>query len=309
MKQKIANKLFLLGVTGLAGVTGMMATISHAQESVAAPKAELPAADKQQWLEDVTGEKPLEWVKAQNLLTRNKLDGDTGFTQLRENLEKVLNSKDRIPTLQKMGGFYYNLWTDAEHPRGLWRKTTLEQYRKAQPKWETVLDLDALAKAEKQNWVFKNSICHEPAYDRCLIELSHGGADAVVLREFDLNKKAFVKNGFVLPESKMTVEWRNKDSLFVATDFGAGSMTDSGYARIVKEWQRGTPLSAAKIVFEGQSADMGVSASTSQHAGVSHEVVRRGVTFYTSEHFVREAGKLQKLDVPAQSNIEFLPLR
>ncbi|MBI3285530.1 MAG: S9 family peptidase [Burkholderiales bacterium] len=193
----------------------------------------------------------------------------------------------------------------ARHPRGVWRKTTLDDYRKAQPQWETVLDIDALAKAENENWVFKNSNCREPAYDRCLIELSHGGADAVVLREFDLASKSFVKDGFTLPEAKMTLDWRDKDTLFVATDFGAGSLTDSGYARIVKEWKRGTPLSAAKTLLQGEKTDMGVSAYSSKHGGIRHEIVHRGVTFYTAESFLREGDKLSKLDIPERSGFSF----
>lgn len=261
--------------------------------------------DKQQWLEDVGGEKALDWVKARNQVTRGKLDGDAGFIKLRADLQVVLDSKDRIPTIRKMGNAVYNLWTDADHPRGIWRKTTLEDYRKAQPAWETVLDIDALAKSENENWVFKGSNCREPQFDRCLIQLSHGGADAIVLREFDLKSKSFVKNGFALPESKMTVDWADKNRLFVATDFGAGTMTDSGYARIVKEWTRGTPLSTAKIMLEGEKADMGVSAQATDHGGIHHELVRRGITFYTAENFIRVGSKIVKLDVPAHSDIAF----
>lgn len=261
--------------------------------------------DKQQWLEDVGGEKALDWVKARNQVTRGKLDKDAGFNQLRADLQVVLDSKDRIPTIRKMGDAVYNFWTDFDHPRGLWRKTSLDDYRKAQPTWETVLDIDALAKSENENWVVKESICREPAYDRCLIQLSRGGADAVVMREFDLASKTFVKDGFTLPEAKMSIAWADRDRLFVATDFGAGSMTDSGYARIVKEWKRGTPLSSAKTLLEGQRTDISVSAQASDQGGVHHELVQRGVTFYTSENFFRDGDKLGKLDVPAQSDIEF----
>ncbi|QJQ05923.1 S9 family peptidase [Undibacterium piscinae] len=270
-----------------------------------ADKARENSSDQFVWLEEVGAEKSLDWVKAHNQVTRGKLDGDAGFNKLRADLQVVLDSKDRIPGIRKMGNAYYNFWTDAEHPRGVWRKTSLDEYRKAQPKWETVLDIDALAKAENENWVFKNSVCREPAFDRCLIQLSRGGADAVSMREFDLASKSFVKDGFTLPEAKMTVDWRDKDHLFVATDFGAGSMTDSGYARIVKEWKRGTSLTSAITLLEGQQTDMGVSAHSSDHGGVHHELVRRGVTFYTAENFLREGAKLSKLDVPAQSGIDF----
>ncbi len=261
--------------------------------------------DKQQWLEDVGGEKALDWVKVQNHVTREKLDHDAGFIKLRADLQIVLDSKDRIPGVRKMGPDLYNFWTDADHPRGVWRKTSMDEYRKAEPAWETVLDVDALAKSENENWVFKNSNCREPAYDRCLIELSRGGADAVVMREFDLASKRFVKDGFTLPESKMAIDWRDKNSLFVATNFGPGTMTDSGYPRIVKQWQRGTPLSASKTLLEGEQTDISVSAQSSEHGGVRHELVRRGMTFYTSENFLREADKLSKLDIPAQSDFEF----
>jgi len=256
-------------------------------------------------LEDVEASKSLDWVKARNQETRNKLDKDAGFLKLRTDLQVILDSKDRIPGIHKMGDFYYNYWMDADHQRGIWRRTTLEEYRKPQPKWETVFDLDALAKEENTNWVFKGANCREPQNDRCLFQLSHGGADAVVVREFDLKSRSFVKNGFTLPEAKQSVSWRDKDSIFVATDFGKGTMTDSGYARIVKEWKRGTALTAAKTILEGQQTDMGVGAGVSDHGGIKHELVSRQITFYTSEQFVRENGKLIKLDVPSQSGVGF----
>ena len=257
------------------------------------------------WLEDVTGEKALDWVKLRNQETRNKLDNDAGFQQLRRDLQVILDSKDRIPGITKMGDNVYNFWTDGEHPRGVWRKTTLDEYRKTEPKWETVLDIDALAKAEKENWVFKNSQCREPAYDRCLIELSRGGADAVTLREFDLRSKQFVNNGFNLPESKMAVDWRDFNTVFVATDFGKNTLTESGYPRLVKEWKRGTPLTSAKLILEGKTTDLSVAATDVSHAGQHHEIVLRQIDFYSAEHYLREHGKLKKLDVPAQSDLSF----
>lgn len=261
--------------------------------------------DKNQWLEDVGGEKALDWVKAQNKVTRSKLDNDAGFIQLKADLQVVLDSKDRIPGIQKIGNAVYNFWTDAEHPRGVWRKTSMTEYRKAQPQWETVLDIDALAKEENENWVYKGSSCREPEADLCLVRLSRGGADAVTLREFNLAKKSFVKNGFSLPEAKMNVAWRDKDTLFVGTDFGPGSMTDSGYSRIVKEWKRGTPLANAKIILEGKKEDMWVSAGRTYHGGVSHDIVTRGITFYTAESFIIRGSKLLKLDIPAKTGYGF----
>ncbi|MBR7801011.1 prolyl oligopeptidase family serine peptidase [Undibacterium fentianense] len=270
-----------------------------------APSIFAQVEDKHQWLEDVGGEKALDWVKARNQETRNKLDSDQGFLKLRNDLQVILDSKDRIPGIQKMGNWVYNYWMDADHPRGIWRKTSMREYRKPQPKWEIVFDLDAIAKEEKENWVFKGSQCREPEFDRCIVSLSRGGADAVTIRELDLKSKRFLKDGFALPEAKMNIAWRDKDTLYIATDFGAGSLTDSGYPRIVKEWSRGTPIGTAKTVFEGQKEDISVSAGVARHRGIAHQIVNRAVTFYTSEVFLMQGSKLQKLDIPAQTGYEF----
>lgn len=298
-KRKTMNQMILASMLCGAAVT----SVTSMQEASAAEPVAAP--DTFQWLEDVTGDKQLDWVRAQNKVTRGKLDGDAGFNQLRSDLTVVLDSKDRIPTIRKIGNAVYNFWTDTEHPRGVWRKTSLADYRQAQPKWDVVLDIDALAKAENENWVFKNLNCREPQFDRCLVSLSRGGADAVVLREFDLKTRQFVKDGFNLPESKMNADWIDKDHIFIATNFGDNSMTDSGYARILKEWQRGTPITAAKTVFEGEKTDISVSGQTSIHNGIKRELVNRGVTFYTSEDYIRVDGKLIKLDIPARSGVSF----
>ncbi|MBY0444149.1 MAG: prolyl oligopeptidase family serine peptidase [Burkholderiales bacterium] len=204
-----------------------------------------------------------------------------------------------------MGGYFYNFWRDGDHQRGIWRRTTLASYKTANPNWETVLDLDALAKAESANWVYKGADCRYPQYDRCLISLSRGGADAVEVREFDLNNKTFVKDGFSLPEAKSELSWQGKDAIFVASDFGKDSQTDSGYPRIVKLWQRGTPLSAAKTIYEGQKTDISVSAFVAEEAGYRREIIRRGVTFYTNETYLRSGEKLSRIAVPDDANISF----
>src|SRR5262249_26966941 len=158
------------------------------------------------------------------------------------------------------GDWLYNLWQDETHKRGLWRRATLAEYRKAEPRWETLIDVDALGKAEGENWVWAGANCYGPQYRRCLVSLSRGGADAKVVREFDIVDKRFVSDGFVLPEAKSDVDWIDENSVFVGTDFGPGSMTDSGYPRTVKRWKRGTPLSEAATVFEAQKTDVAASA-------------------------------------------------
>jgi prolyl oligopeptidase len=271
---------------------------SGAAETAAAPSADDPYL----WLEDVGGEKPLAWVRAHNAVAEKELVSTPEFKVIEERIGTILNSGARIPFVTKLGPHYYNFWRDAEHVRGLWRRTTLAEYRKAEPAWETVLDLDALSTAESENWVWKGSHCLYPTYDRCLLELSRGGGDAVVIREFDTTRKAFVEDGFTLPEAKSDIAWRSRDSVYVATDFGAGqaggSLTDSGYPRVVKEWTRGTPLAEARVVFEGKQADVSVSAQVSDEPGYHREFIRRGITFYTSEQFVRDGDKLVRLDLP-----------
>ncbi len=180
----------------------------------------------------------------------------------------------------------------------------LAEYRKAEPAWEIVLDLDRLAASEKENWVWKGADILQPSHDRALLFLSRGGADAAVMREFDLVKKDFVVDGFTLPEAKSRVAWRNRDALYVGTDFGSGSLTSSGYPRIVKEWQRGTALGAAKTVFEGQVEDVSVAASVVHDHGRIYELISRGMTFFTNELWIRRGDEWVRIDKPADARVE-----
>jgi len=186
----------------------------------------------------------------------------------------------------------------------VWRRTSLAEYRKAEPAWEIVLDLDKLARDEKENWVWKGVDVLQPGYDRGLVFLSRGGADAAVTREFDLVGKAFVADGFTLPEAKSRVAWRHRDALYVGTDFGAGSLTASGYPRSVKEWQRGTPLAAANTVFEGKVEDVSVAASVVHDHGRIYEFISRGLTFFTSELLLRCGDAWVRIDKPADARVE-----
>jgi prolyl oligopeptidase len=257
--------------------------------------------DPYRWLEDVGGDKPLDWVRAHNAVSTKELEASPDFKPIYDRLLSIYDSKARIPAVVKRGAWLYNFWRDADHVRGLWRRTTLAEYRKAEPNWETLIDLDALAAAENENWVWKGAECLFPDYDRCLLSLSRGGGDAVVIREFDVPSKTFVKDGFILPEAKSDISWRDRDHVYVGTDFGADTLTDSGYPRIVKEWMRGTALASAKTLFEGRKTDVSVSAAVSDEPGYHREFIRRGITFYTSEVFLRVGDTLAKLDVPADA--------
>jgi prolyl oligopeptidase len=261
-----------------------------------------PPADPHLWLEDVTGEKPLEWARARNAESVKSLGESEQFRNLETRIRSILDSKDRIPMISKIGDRFYNFWRDAKNPKGVWRRTTLEEYRKPEPQWETVFDLDALAAAEEENWVWHGATVLEPADRLCLVSLSRGGADADVVREFDLEKKAFVTGGFALPEAKSRVAWRDEQSLFVATDFGPGSLTTSGYPRTAREWRRGTPLADAAVVFEGKPDDMSVGAYRDLTPGFEREFVYRQITFWTNELFLRRDGRLLKVEKPDDAN-------
>lgn len=255
-------------------------------------------ADPYLWLEEVTGEKPLEWVRERNTESVAALAGTDRFKALESRILGILDSKERIPMVTKIGEHFYNLWRDAANPKGLWRRTTLAEYRRPEPAWEIVLDLDALSVKEGENWVWHGAAVLEPEDRLCLVSLSRGGADADVVREFDLEKKAFVEGGFTLPEAKSRVAWRTAESLFVATDFGPGSLTASGYPRTLREWTRNTPLATAPVVYEGQPDDMSVTAWRDLTPGFERDVVVRQKTFYTSEMFLRRDGGLVKIEKP-----------
>ncbi|MBS1149502.1 MAG: prolyl oligopeptidase, partial [Myxococcaceae bacterium] len=225
-----------------------------------------PVEDPYLWLEEVSGARPLGWVETQNKKALAELDSPAREA-LRQRLLAIFDSKEKIPYAEAKGKWLYNFWRDEQHARGLWRRVSVDGYQKKDPAWETVIDLDALAAAEKENWVFKGSECLNPKQERCLISLSRGGGDATVTREFDVVKKQFVADGFVLPEAKPSVTWKDENTLFVATDFGPGSLTTSGYPRVVKEWKRGTALEKATFLSEGKESDVDVFAYRDWHQG------------------------------------------
>jgi prolyl oligopeptidase len=257
-----------------------------------------PAQDPWIWLEDVESPAALAWVERHNAVCTGLIESQPGFAALRRQLQEIHDAKDRIPYVRKLGGFLYNFWRDAAHPRGLWRRTTLAEYRKAEPAWEILLDVDALAAAEGENWVWHGAECRYPDWDRCLVSLSRGGADATVVREFDLAERRFVADGFVLPEAKSSVHWLDLDHVFVGSDFGPDSLTDSGYPRLVKLWRRGEPLAQARTVFAGSRADVAVSAYVAGRRGHRQQIIERSTSFYSSEYWLREGEALARIEVP-----------
>ncbi|RDZ27378.1 prolyl oligopeptidase family serine peptidase [Lysobacter silvisoli] len=280
---------------GIAGLTAPVAGAAPAKEAAAVTDATDPYA----WLEDVQGERALAWVRERNQAAEAELADSPEFKKLEADIRAILDSDAKIPGVMKIGDHYYNFWKDAKHQRGLWRRTSLAEYRKDKPNWETVIDLDALNQAEGENWVWHGADCLKPDYQRCLIALSRGGADADVTREFDLASKTWVKDGYFRPEAKGGLGWIDRDNVYVFTDFGRGSMTSSGYPRIVKQWKRGTPLSAATVVYEGKPEDMYIAAGHDSTPGFERDFVSRTIAFYNNELYLRGAdGKLTKVDAP-----------
>jgi len=257
------------------------------------------------WLEEVAGERALNWVRERNAESEKLLESEPDFAAMRDGIRSVLDSREQIPYVVRRGDQYYNLWRDARNPRGLWRRTTLVDYRTREPSWETVIDLDALGKAEGENWVWTGASCLGPDYRRCLVSLSRGGADATVVREFDTVDKVFVAGGFTLPEAKTDVEWIDANTIYVATDFGPGSMTDSGYARIVKRWKRDQPLAEAQLVFEGEKQDVGSGVSVDRTPGFERTVFTRSIDFYNSHQWLLRDGKLTPIDKPSDAKFAF----
>lgn len=261
------------------------------------------AADPYLWLEDVQGKKAMQWVEAQNNLSTKALSAYPKYQQFYQKTLEVMDSPNKIDYPGRQGAYLYNFWRDAKHQRGLYRRTTAESYATGKPEWETILDVDALAKAENENWVFGGMQCLYPEYRHCLVRLSRGGADATVVREFDKQSKSFVKDGFQLPEAKSQVAWLDKDTVYVGTDFGPGSMTNSGYPRISKIWQRGTPLTAAKTIYEGKVESISAGAYRSFSVDGQMDFAFETTSFYTSKAWIREGDKLIAIPKPDSADL------
>lgn len=264
------------------------------------------AADPYIWLEEVEAEKSLEWVEKQNEKTLTVFENRPIFDEIYNESLEMLDSDDRIAYPSIIGDQVYNFWRDKTHERGIWRRMSLADYIAKSTEWETVLDFDSLSKAEGEKWVYKGGNILKPDYKKCLLRLSRGGADAVEIREFDLETKTFVDEGFFLPESKARIDWIDENTLYVGTDFGEGSMTESGYPRITKKWKRGTPLSEAETIYEGKSTDTWVSANVYKRGGRQYHTVSRALTFYEYEHFLIKDGKLVEINIPNDVYPNFL---
>ncbi|MET0234922.1 MAG: prolyl oligopeptidase family serine peptidase [Kibdelosporangium sp.] len=256
------------------------------------------------WLEEVTSDDAMAWVRDRNAASVAELTGGARFEELKTEIRAVFDADDRIPYVRRRGEYLYNFWQDAANPRGVWRRTTLEQYRLAEPDWEVILDVDALGEREGESWVWQGAAVLRPDYRLALVNLSRGGADATVIREFDLTTREFVTDGFELAEAKNWMRWITADLVYVGTDFGPGSLTSSGYPRIVKQWRRGAPFQDAEVVFEGEHQDVSVYATHDPTAGFERDFVGRNIDFYRTERFLRRGSELVRIDVPDDSETD-----
>ena len=319
--EEIVKTLFLsaaLPVMMLAAAPALAngAPIDPTAASAATPPPHFPrdlspegvkAADDHLALEEVDGAEARAFVAASNEKALAALTGDRRYEPFRQQAEAILTATDRIPGVSFLGEGLGNFWQDAANPKGVWRRTTLDSYRTTQPQWETLLDIDALAKAEGKDWVFKGANCLAPDETRCLVNLSNGGMDAVTVREFDLTTKTFVDGGFVIPEGKHRISWLDRDTLLIATDFGPGSLTESGYPFIIKSLKRGHPLEHATEVYRGQQGDGGYGVSPivfRDKAGAVEAVLfSRPLDTFRSETWWLKDGRPVRLHIPSRVNL------
>jgi prolyl oligopeptidase len=263
--------------------------------------------DKYLWLEDVSGDRAMAWVRAENERSAKVLESDPHFAGLEATALKVLESPERLAMPWLNGSDIYNTWQDASHVRGILRRTSIADYLTAQPHWHTVLDYDALGRQDNRRWVHKGLTCLYPGNELCLVALSDGGEDAIIQREFNLKTGTFVEGGFVLPHSKQEVAWFDKNTLLVASDWGPGSMTHSGYPFVVKLWKRGQPLSQAREIFRGSATDAIDELETFNDSQGGHaSFFLRGLDFFRREVSLLSPNGVVRVALPGKIDIEGL---
>ncbi|MES2902742.1 MAG: prolyl oligopeptidase family serine peptidase [Pseudomonadota bacterium] len=284
-------KFVLLAAAAMVGASGV---------AVSAVQADDPYI----WLEEVTSPKVDQWIAAHNAPTFAELEADPRYKTFYDAALAIAEAKDRNPTGRFLGGQIYNFWQDADHVRGIWRRTSAESYATATPQWETVLDLDALAASEKANWVWKGASCARPAERRCLISLSDAGEDAVTVREYDVVSKSFVEGGFALPKGKQGADWVNEDELLVSREWEPGQLTKSGYAYVVKSLKRGQPLTSATEVYRGTVDDVTAQGGVLRDGfGRSLKFAIRATDFFNSETFILTDAGPKRLVIPQKANM------
>jgi prolyl oligopeptidase len=287
-----------------AAALAMAAAVAAAAPSL--PSTDPNAPDPFAWLEDIHGARATAWVEKQNARTAARLESDRRYETFRREALAIFTAKDRIPDPQFLGSGIANFWQDATHVKGLWRRTTLAAFRAPDPTWETLIDLDALSKAEGRNWIWKGAVCLPPADRLCLVRLSDGGGDAVEIREFDTKAKAFVACGFHFPTAKQDLAWLDADTLLVARDWGPRTLTRSGYPFVVKKVIRGRPLDQAQEIYRGSPDDVRAfpRVMRDQAGGVKAVLIGRSPSFFQTEYRqLGQEGWIRLLDLPRKNDL------
>ena len=282
----------------------LAAALAFAPTTIAAQDTD--ADDPYIWLEEIQGERALAKVDQWNADTEAVLTDQPEYPLAKAWAKQILDDTRQIALPDAIqGDMVTNLWRDADNPRGLWRIASLESYMAGAPEWRVLIDVDKLGEDEGQSWVWHGANCLAPEYARCLIALSPGGTDADVVREFDVTTGRFVDGGFSLPEAKSNVAWFDEDTLFVGTDEGEGSLTDSGYPRLVKLWDRGTDFSTARQIAEGEQADISASGFSVLDGDTRWRFVNRSPSFWTNQiSLVKADGSTVPLPLPEDAEFE-----
>ncbi|USA61675.1 prolyl oligopeptidase family serine peptidase [Qipengyuania citrea] len=282
----------------------LAAALAFAPTTIAAQDTD--ADDPYIWLEEIQGERALAKVDQWNADTEAVLTDQPEYPLAKAWAKQILDDTRQIALPDAIqGDMVTNLWRDADNPRGLWRIASLESYMAGAPEWRVLIDVDKLGEDEGQSWVWHGANCLAPDYARCLIALSPGGTDADVVREFDVTTGRFVDGGFTLPEAKSNVAWFDEDTLFVGTDEGEGSLTDSGYPRLVKLWDRGTDFSTARQIAEGEQADISASGFSVLDGDTRWRFVNRSPSFWTNQiSLVKADGSTVPLPLPEDAEFE-----
>ena len=259
------------------------------------------------WLENVKGERALNWVKKQNKVSLEQLQKKPVYNQMLQESLEILKSKERIPYARIRRGYAYNFWKDDQYLKGIWRRRRVHQYlkgKRAKKQWEILINFDELSQREGKSWFYQGASCLPPKYERCLVKMSDGGKDAHVLREFNVETKTFVKDGFYIPEAKSFSSWVDQDTLLVATNWGEGSLNSSGYARRLKLLKRGQDLTEASLVYEAPVSDVFMGGGLYKSGETSLVILRRGLDFFTSQYFeVSKRGELTRIDLPDHASV------
>lgn len=268
------------------------------------PTLAAPDDDPYLWLEEVEGGRALDFVEQQNRKTLEAFGG-AQFAADRDILAAIYDRPDNIPYVARRGGLLYNVWKDTNNPRGLWRRTTLEQFRTPNPQWENLLDVDRLATEEGLDWSWNGPATLPPNHARAILSLSRGGSDAVTMREFDIDAKAFVPDGFTLPEAKGGIDWVDKDTLLLSSAYGEGMATTSGYARTIRLWRRGEPVEHAPVIFEAPPDRMAVYCNVDDTGPAPRVWFIERLDFFNQNIWLGdETGAKSKLELPTDTWIE-----